>query len=345
MSKKRVTSSEVAREAGVSRTTVSFVLNNAPNTGIPEETRRKVLDAAHRLKYHPNVTGRRLASGRTETLAFVMHQSPDRAAADLFLPQVLRGLVDITRANEYHILFHPVDPDNPQDDYSDLIYEGHVDGIILSGPQKQEPEALVLWEQGYPVVLTGRLRGHKMPCVDADNKQGAQLAAAHLYNLGHRRIGLITNAPRVYVSSEERYHGYCDALRAADLVVDENLIREGYFTSGSGFRAMNGLLDLPEPPTAVFVASDVVAFGAIQAIKLRGLTIPQDMAIVGFDDVSISQYVEPPLTTVRLPAYDLGWHAGQLLLQLINKRQPNDVARLLPTELIVRASCGATPAQ
>jgi DNA-binding LacI/PurR family transcriptional regulator len=343
MGRKRVTSSEVAREAGVSRTTVSFVLNNAPNTGIPEETRRKVLAAAARLKYHPNVTGRRLASGRTETIGFVMHQSPDRAAADLFLPQVLLGLVNITRENAYHILLHPVDPDNPADDYSDLIYEGHVDGIILSGPQQHEPEAVALHEQGYPIVVTGRLR-EGIACVDADNYQGAQLATNHLLALGHRRIGLITNAPRIYLSSKERYQGYCDALLAAGITPEETIVHEGFFTSSSGFQAMSALLDGPERPTAVFVASDVVAFGAVQAAKIRGLAIPQDLAVVGFDDISITHYVEPPLTSVCLPAYHLGWHAGQMLLQLISKEPPASLLRLLPSELVVRQSCGAASA-
>jgi DNA-binding LacI/PurR family transcriptional regulator len=343
MGKKRVTSSEVAKEAGVSRTTVSFVLNNAPNTGIPEETRRKVQEAAARLKYRPNVSGRRLASGRTETIGFVMHQSPDRAAADLFLPQVLLGLVEITRENAYHILLHPVDPDNPADDYSDLIYEGHVDGIILSGPQQHEPEAVALYEQGYPIVVTGRLQ-KGLACVDADNYQAAQLATNHLLGLGHRRIGLITNAPRIYLGSDQRYRGYCDALLAAGIVPDPAIVQEGFFTSSSGFQAMSTLLELPDRPTAVFVASDVVALGAVQAVKVHGLTIPQDVAVVGCDDISITQYIEPPLTSVRLPAYELGWHAGQMLLQLISKDPPADLLRLLPTELVVRQSCGADPA-
>jgi DNA-binding LacI/PurR family transcriptional regulator len=340
VAKKRVTSSEVAKEAGVSRTTVSLVLNNALNTGIPEETRRKVLDAAARLQYHPNATGRRLVSGRTKTVAYVMHQSPERAAADLFLPQVLFGLVTVTRQHDYHILFHPVDPENIEDTYANLIYEGYVDGIILSGPQHDEPEAVKLYKQGYPVVVTGRL-SDDLPCVDADNVQGARLATDHLIALGHRRIGLITNAPRQYVGSQERYNGYVQALAAATLPFDESLVLEGYFTGRSGYGAMSALLELVNPPTAMFIASDVVALGAIQAIKMRGLAIPQDMAIVGFDDIAITQYIEPPLTTIRLPAYDLGWHTGHLLLQLINQQRPQSFTQLLPTELVVRVSCGA----
>lgn len=338
MAKKRVTSAEVAREAGVSRTTVSFVFNNSPT--IPEETRRKVLDTAARLHYHPDVTGRRLASGRTHTLGFVMHQSPERAAADLFLPEVLRGLNAVATDSGYHILFRPVDPAS-SDSYANLIYEGYVDAVVLSGPQLEEPEAVSLWEKHLPIVITGRLPDWAIPSVDADNYQGAQLATEHLIGLGHRRIGLITNAPRTYLASQERFRGYQDALAAAGLAFNEEVVQEGYYTARSGFRTMNNLLDLAERPTAVFIASDVVAFGALRAIKERGLRIPQDIAIVGFDDVSVTAFVEPHLTTVHLPAYELGWHAGRLALQLIRQEEPESLHQLLPTKLVIRASCGA----
>jgi LacI family transcriptional regulator len=340
VAKKRVTSVEVAREAGVSRTTVSFVLNNIASANIPEETRRKVLDTAARLNYYPDVTGRRLASGRTHTVGFVMHQSPERAAADLFLPEVLRGLNAVTSSSGYHILFRPVDPASA-DSYANLIYEGYVDAVVLSGPQLQEPEAVSLWEQHLPIVMTGRLPGRNIPSVDADNYQGAQLATNHLISLGHLRIGLITNAPRVYLASQERFRGYQDALLANELPYEVELVQEGYFTARSGFRAMNAMLDLAERPTAVFIASDVVAFGALRAIRERGLCVPKDIAIVGFDDVSLTAFIEPRLTTVHLPAYELGWHAGRLALQLINQEKPDNLHQLLPTELVVRASCGA----
>jgi DNA-binding LacI/PurR family transcriptional regulator len=171
------------------------------------------------------------------------------------------------------------------------------------------------------------------------------LATRHLIRLGHRRIALITNAPRNYLASRERYLGYRDALRAENLPGDEELIREAHYTSRSGYRAMNGLLDLAVRPTAVFIASDVVAFGAIQAIKERGLSIPKDIGVVGFDDVAMAQYVEPHLTTVRLPAYDLGWRAGQLCLQLVNQQPPEELHQLLPAELVIRDSCGARALQ
>ncbi len=341
ITRKRTTSLEVAREAGVSRTTVSLVLNNVPGSGIPEITRRRVFEAAERLNYHTNVSGRRLASGRTCTIAFVIHQSADIAAVDLFLPEVLRGLNASLRGADYHILFEPVDPERAITGYSSLIYQGHVDGIILSGPQLEEPEAVTLYEQRLPIVVTGQLPGHEIPYVDADNYEGARLATSHLIGLGHQRIGMITNAPLTYLASRQRLWGYQDALLGADLDYEPEIIREGCFTGESGFQAMNELLEHDTMPSAIFVASDVVAFGAMQAIKIRGMTIPDEIAIVGFDDVSLTRYVEPYLTTIRLPAYDIGCETGKLCLQQIESNGNEILGKLLNTELIVRDSCGA----
>ena len=341
MARKRATSLDVARAAGVSRTTVSLVLNDAPRSGIPDDTRDRVLQEAARLSYHPNVTGRSLARGRTNTLALVVRQDPVRAAADLFLPEVLHGLNDALCPQGYHMLFRPVDPQSQEDGYAYLIYEGYVDGLVLSGPQLKEREAVELHEQKLPVVVTGRLPGDAVPYVDADNYQGGQQATNHLIRLGHQRIGMISNAPETYVASRERFRGYQDSLLAAGLDYDRSLVRAGSFTSESGRRAMNELLELDDPPTAVFVARDLVAFGAMAAIKERGLSIPGDVAVVGFDDVSVARYVEPALTTIRLPAYELGCRAGEVLLTLIEEEAAPEPGRLLPAELVVRDSCGA----
>jgi len=338
MPRKRVTSLEVARAAGVSRTTVSLVLNNVINSGIPEATRQRVIDAAEKLNYHPNASGRRLVSGRTYTLAYVIHQSPELTAADLFMPEVLQGLFSVARENDYQILFRSIDPGDPDDSYAQLIYQGYVDGIILSGPQLEEPEAVELTEQGLPIVLTGRLPGYDVPFVDADNYRGAQLATQHLINQGHQRIGHITNGPLTYVASRERLRGYQDCLMASDLIYDQELVIEGRFTPESGVKAVGRLLQLEERPTAIFVASDVVAFGALKAIKKAGFEVPGDLALVGFDGVSFGRYVEPPLTTVKLPAMELGRRAGQLLLQLVKRKPRKSTRQLLDVELVIRAS-------
>jgi DNA-binding LacI/PurR family transcriptional regulator len=279
-----------------------------------------------------------LVSGRTYTLAYVIHQSPELTAADLFMPEVLQGLFSIARDNDYQILFRSVDPDDPDDSYAQLIYQGYVDGIILSGPQLEEPEAVELTEQGLPIVLTGRLPGYDVPFVDADNYRGAQLATQHLIDQGHQRIGHITNGPLTYVASRERLRGYQDCLLASELIYDQRLVIEGRFTPESGAKAMGTLLRLEERPSAVFVASDVVAFGALKAVKQAGLEVPADLALIGFDGVAFGRYVEPPLTTIKLPAMELGRQAGRLLLQLVMRKSPNSTRQLLDVELVVRAS-------
>ena len=185
--------------------------------------------------------------------------------------------------------------------------------------------------------------GSGIPFVDVDNVGAAKQAVEHLIGLGHRQIGMITNAPLAYTAARDRLAGYRQALEEAGLGYVEELVRTGDFREESGNGAMNDLLDLAHPPTAVFVASDLVTFGAMMAIKQRGLTIPDDVALVGFDDVRLAHYVDPPLTTVRLPGYELGYRAAMLLTQLIVGEPVEEQQVLLQIELVVRQSCGATP--
>jgi LacI family transcriptional regulator len=339
---KRATAREVAELAGVSRTTVSFVLNNIPGMRISEETRQRVLEAARQLNYHPDATARRMVSGRTNVIGFVLRQSPDQAFADQFLPQVLGGLGQAAAAQGYRILLEPIPPENHTGAYAQLIRERHVDGIVLSGPRFDDRDLLSAQAEGAPVVLIGHLPNTNLSFVDVDNVDGARRATEHLLGLGHRRVALITNAPLAYTASADRLAGYRQALKAAGLSFDESLVRYGAFTPQSGEAAMMGLLSVTPRPTAVFVASDAVALGALQAIRRRGLRVPHDIALVGFDDIPLAGFIDPPLTTVRLPAAGLGWGAADLLIRLITAeetiRNPNVI---LETELVVRASCGA----
>jgi LacI family transcriptional regulator len=338
---KRVTTKEVAELAGVSRTTVSFVLNDVPGMRISEETRQRVLEAARKLKYHPDATARRMVTRQTHVIGFVLRQSPDQAYADHFLPQVLNGLSRAAAAQEYHTLFEPIPPDDRTGAYTRLIHERHVDGIVLSGPRFHDQELLRVHAEGAPIVLLGQLPGSRLPCVDVDNVGGAKLATQHLLNLGHRRIALVTNAEADYTASADRLSGYRMALEAAGVAYDDARVRYGNFTPQSGRAAMGELLDLRPRPTAAFVASDTVALGALQALRQRNLRVPEDIALVGFDDVPLAEFVDPPLTTVRLPAYGLGWGAADLLIRLLAHEEIREPQVFLETELVVRESCGA----
>jgi len=341
LARKRVTSQDVAELAGVSRTTVSFVLNNVPGVRIAEETRRRVLEAARELGYFPHAAARSLVTQRSNLIGFVLCQSPDRVFSDAFLPEVLRGVGDVARPAGFRVLVESVEDVSKPDAYIQLVWEQRIDGLILSGPRSDDEQLPKLREEGFPVVLLGQLPGSGFPSVDVDNINGARKAVGHLINLGHRRIGIITNAPPQYTASAHRLEGYRRALLEHGLPFVKDLVRYGDFTEESGYAAMVELLDLPSPPTAVFVASDLVAFGALAAIYERGLAVPQDMAVVGFDDVRLARYITPPLTTVRLPAYELGARAMRMVIEMIEGKKPAETEVFLETELVIRESCGS----
>jgi DNA-binding LacI/PurR family transcriptional regulator len=341
VTRRRVTSRDVAEHAGVSRTTVSFVLNDVPGVNISEETRKRVLQAAEELGYVPDASARSLASRRTRTLGLVLVRNQSHVAADAFLPQVIHGLAESTRRADFRLLLEPVEDINYPNTYINLAHSKQIDGIIFSGPRSDDEQLTALVDEGFPVVLLGQLPGNVACFVDVDNRSAAREVVEHLIHLGHQRIGCITNAPREYTGGADRLAGYRDALEAAGLPFEERLVRFGGFVAESGYRAAHSLLQEITSPMALFVASDVVAFGAMAAIRERGLTIPDDVALVGFDDIPLARYVDPPLTTVRLPAAELGRQAGQMIVNLVQDGEMAVRNMILETELIVRASCGA----
>jgi len=334
---KRTTSRDVAKLAHVSRTTVSFILNNVSGVSISAETRKRVLDAAKKLNYSPNVAGKKLVSGKSYTIGLVLCQSPEQIFTDAFLPQVILGVEQAAMQQGFHVLLKPVDP-NDTGGYARLITENHVDGILLSGPRQDDTALMHLHEQRVPILLMGQLPDTSIPFVDVNATAGAELAVTHLIERGHQRIGMITNAPLSYTSAKQRRDGYLHALKKAKLPIDKALILEGNYTPASGFEAMKSLLSLTPCPTAVFVASDVVAMGAMLAIKQAKLHIPKDIAVVGFDDIPLAEYYDPPLTTIHLPAFGLGWAGGERLIRIIQGEGLNDTSLLLESKLITRHS-------
>lgn len=337
MPAKRATSFDVAKLAGVSRTTVSFVLNNVPGVSISAATRKKVIEAARSLKYHPNASGRKLSSGKSKMIGLVLLQRAEQVYNDALLLQVLMGIEATACQHGYNVLLRHI-TGSDHDGYTNLVHENHVDGIIFSGPLQEDPELQELHHGGFPIILMGQMPNSDIPFVDVNAELGSQRAVEHLISSGHERIGMITNASYRYSSAQQRRDGYINALMNAGLAVDTSIIKEGDFTPSSGFTAMNAILKTPSPPTAVFVASDVVAIGAMQAIKLHNLRIPEDIAIIGFDDIPIAEYLEPSLSTIRLPAYGLGWGCGDRLIRLILGEVLDTHGYLLETELIIRNS-------
>lgn len=335
---RRPTSADVAHRAGVSRTTVSLVLNQR-GAAIPASTQQRVIDAAEALGYIPHHGAKGLAAGRSQTLALVVPQSAEQIAGDALLAETLRGVAAAARTAQYRVLVEPLGANH--DLYGDLVRSGHVDGLIVSGPMFDDTELMALVDGGFPVVIQGHLPGCGAPSVDVDNVAGARIAVEHLLTLGHRRIACITNAPIAYTAAADRLLGYREALAAAGIPVDDTLVFEGGFDASSGYRAMSSIPS-DRMPDAVFAASDVVALGAVSAIRAAGLRVPEDVSVVGFDDIPLAAYFDPPLTTVRLPANELGLAVGGALLDVISGRDV-PMRTLLATRIVVRSSTAPRP--
>ena len=333
MARSRPTSADVAARAGVSRTTVSFVLNYRTDIQISDETRQRVFLAASELGYHPHAPARQLAGGRSHVLGLVLRQTAEQVAGDATLAETLRGIASAARAAGSRVMVEPLAPEGT---YDRLLRAQHADGLILSGPRVDDPSLAELANEGFPLVLQGSLPGLAVPSVDIDNVAGARGAVEHLLSLGHRRIACVTNAGLSYTSARERLQGYRDAIESAGVPYDDTLVAEGSFDAASGERATAALLRRTTF-SAMFVASDVLALGAFGALREANRRVPDDVSIVGFDDVPLAAFFDPPLTTVRLPAFELGQAAGRALLDRIADRAVPQ-RTLLPTELIVRGS-------
>ncbi len=339
MANKRITSQDVANLAGVSRTTVSLVLNEVKGIHISPETRQKVQDAAEQLGYIPNATAQALATRRTRAIGLVMTRSPHHIASDAFLPQIIGGLLDVIREHKLRLLIESVDENHRDRAYLDLVHAKHIDGMILLTPRMDDAALSKLEESDVPTVLMGKLNGTRLFSVDVNNRLAAKIAVDYLLDLGHTRIACISNAPDSYSASPERVLGYMDALEGAGIAVDEALIFYADFDPQSGFERTEALLQSGKTFTAIFVASDNVAMGVKAALRAAGRRVPEDISIVGFDDIPWAQYSDPPLTTVRLPAQELARTACMVLLDILQGVVPEQKMKILGTELVVRQSC------
>ena len=241
----------MAARAGVSRTTVSFVLNARTDAGISPGTWRRIEEAARELGYHPHGAARALAGGASHTIGLVLRQSAEQVAADALLAETLWGVASEARTGGYRVLVEPLSPNDGR--YSELLVSQRVDGLIVSGPRVDDEELAALVADGFPIILQGSLPDVPAPSVDIDNRAGARTAVEHLIGLGHRRIGCITNAPLAYTAAADRVAGYRDALAKAEIGFDAGLIVEGAFDAASGHAAMTSLLAEAKDVTAVFV--------------------------------------------------------------------------------------------
>ncbi len=340
MMNKRATAKDVADAAGVSRSTVSFVLNNIEGMRISEETRQKVLKAAESLNYHPDASARSMVKGKTFIIGFVVRQEPDKAYADLLLPEVMRGISEVAAEHAYHMIFKPVPPEDESNSLTTLFLEHQVDGLIVSGPLANDQEIVDLFNTNAPIILQGRIDYPDIPSVDINNRKAAEKAVNHLISLGHKEIAFISNASLKYSSSKDRLMGYRRALENAGITFNNDLVFFGDRTPDSGYQAIKNMLQSSVKPSAIFIASDTVALGCLNALYEKNIRVPEDIAIMGFDDIPLSKHLAPPLSTIHIPAYQLGWNAANLLIMWLEKKDIPNKDCILDTELIIRESCG-----
>ena len=336
--KRKASSIDVARRAGLSRTTVSYVLNGRTDVSIPEATRQRVRVAAAELGYRPHGIARSLVSGNTQTVGVIVP-----ALERSFTADVVNGIeVECAVLNYRLLLVYSHNDAEVEGQQAQLLLEHRVDGVVcvagehsIAGTDSWLAEALA--EQVACVVVDDSTSELPVDYVVSDDRNGAMTAVAHLIRLGHRRIAHLCAVKRSSPARERR-DGYQAALMGAGLEVDEELIVGETFDPGRAAAGMAGLLDLPDPPTAVFAANDYMAAAAIEMAEKRGRRVPGDLAVVGFSDFGLAEYLH--LTTVRRSPRHMGKRAVERLFARIENPHLPQEGIVVPTNMIVRESCG-----
>lgn len=330
---------DVARQAGVSVATVSRVFNESGP--VDKATKQNVLAAAEELQYVPNQAARSLITRRTQTIGVLL---PDMHGE--FFAQVIRGLDKTARTHDYHLLVSSSHSDEDEARTMVRAMLGRVDGLVLMWPSLESRLFADFLPKELPTVLlmvSGEATA--LPTLSIDNRGGARAAVEHLLGHGHKRIAILTGPARNR-DAKQRLAGYRAAMRASEGGHDPQLELSGDFTREAGHQAVAQLLAIDPPPTALFASNDAMAIGALNALHDAGVRIPEEMAVVGFDDIPSAQYMNPSLSTVHVPIYELGTRAVDLLIRQVSGERAGDpVDGVLSTELVPRASCGCDAAE
>lgn len=327
---------DVARKADVSVSTVSRVFNNPEK--VRPDTRRQVRKAAETLGYKPSRVARRLRlqEGEANLIGLVI---PD--IQNPFFADVTRGVEDVAQDNDYALILSNSDEDPDKQQLAvDILKTEDVDGVIVPPVSAEDPEVKRLVESDIAVVCVDRrMENTRVDTILSDSRTGAYEAVTHLIDLGHERIGFIGGVPRISTTRDRRA-GYETALREHDLPVDPALVKDADSRRERGTYLTNELLALDPPPTALFTGNNLTTLGALSAINVQGLSVPKDVALVGYDDIPWAQALNPPPTVIDQPGYEMGRRAARILLdRLANPDQSPTTVSLQP-KLVVRHSCG-----
>ncbi len=365
----KLTIQDIARLAGVSKATVSRVLNHKPD--VDPSTRERILRIMDEQGFVPSITAAGLAGGRTRMIGVFVP-----SLTWPFIPEIVQGVAEFVERSSYELILYSTSASSvahmseasgkmgaDRSAALDRILDARLTaGLVAITPGQASARLTQLHEQGFPVVMIDdQGLPTSAPWVGADNRTGAYQAVRHLISLGHRRIAHI-KGPASYQCSQERYQGYCQALMEAGLTPDPLLVAQGDFEVLGGRTAAHLLFSMAERPTAIFAANDHMAWGVMEVAEELGLRVPEDVALVGFDNMATSAHKRPPLTTVRQPFHEMGLRAAELLLGLLESPRHlppytgmtsfrkssllasayNEPVRvLLETNLVVRESCGA----
>ncbi len=335
---------DIAREVGVSVTTVSRAL--AGYNDVAANTKERIQETAVRLGYSPNITARRLQKQRTDTLGFIMPTFGPRFS-DPFFSEFIAGIGNQAAAHKYDLLVstHAPDSEGERQAYLQAAKRGWVDGLIVVRTREDDARIQLLCQHDFPFVAFGRTSNEcAFPYVDEDSAAGMRLLVQHFVDLGHERIGLIA-PPSGLMFGHYRLQSFYNTMAENNLPVQPDWIVTGDMTQRGGAEAVAALLALDPLPTAIIGGNDLMAIGAINQIQQHGLRVGQDIAVGGFDDIPLSAYMTPPLTTIHQPIYEIGQQTCAMLIDVINGRSPQDPHTLLTPTLIIRESSGTATIQ
>jgi LacI family transcriptional regulator len=333
---------EVATKAGVSPATASRALNG--KRGVDPVTRARVLDAAADLRYTASAAGRGLVTARTATIGYLVHHRRPPEEIYPFYGVIMHALEAELSRNGHHLMISSVGDHQLRDAAAlPMLAENRVDGVVLIGPDFPDHFLVQLQHLGRPVLLVDNtLEAVPIDTIRIDDRQGGRLATEHLIGHGHRRIAALLG-PAKWPSSADRGGGYRQAMTAAGLAC--NAFHGAETTAVAGETLLRDALAHEPELSAVFTANDAMAFGVLSAASAMGFRVPEELAVIGFDDVATAAYVQPPLTTVRVFKRDLGKLAARRMLELVAEQDAPPVQTLLGVELVVRRSCGCVPAE
>jgi DNA-binding LacI/PurR family transcriptional regulator len=332
-----VTIIDVAKKAGVSPSTVSRVISG--HSRISPATTKKVKEIMLEMGYHQNAMARSLVSKTTQTIGIILPRPAEELFLNLFFSEVIRGIVTHSTRSEYDLMMTTGASEREEVEAVTRFVKGRrVDGVILLYSRKADPVISFLKEQNFPFVLIGRSEDYPdILSINNNNVQASYDATMHLVAQGHKRIGFVSGPPNLIVS-QDRLEGYKQALLDSGLEAQSEWIVEGEFLQESGYRAMSFFMSLPERPTALVTIDDVVAFGVLRGLTELGYKVPRDLSLVGFNNISISELATPPLSTVDIGIYQLGYTASQTLIRAIKGDPIHKNSLIIPHRLIMRES-------